>query len=106
VQTEYFIPPTINQVEVKREVLKDVSQKVRTWRCKFKKLLNIQQGDRPEVVRERVGEKALEGYDAEDVRVLIARWCEEQDQVGYSRVILIFGVLSIISCVCAYISYD
>jgi len=81
VQTEYFIPPTINQAEVKREVLKDVSQKVRTWRCDFKKLLNIQRGDRPEVVRERVGEKALEGYDAEDVTELIARWCVEADHV-------------------------
>jgi hypothetical protein len=58
------------------------------------------------IVRERVGEKALEGYDAKDVRVLLARWCEEQDQVGYSRVILVFGELYIISCVCAYIFYD
>lgn len=80
-QTEYFIPPTVNQAEVKREVFKDVSQKVRTWRCDFKSLLKIQRGDRPEVVRERVGEKALEGYDAEDVTELIARWCEEADQV-------------------------
>jgi hypothetical protein len=106
VQVEYFIPPTVNQAEVKKEVLKNVSQKVQTWRCKLKKLLKIRHGNTPDIVRERIGEHALEDYDAEDVRVLIVRWCDEQDHVGYSRVILVFGLFSIISCVCAYISYD
>lgn len=83
-----------------------MSQKVRAWRCKLKKLLKIRHGNTPEIVRERIGEQALEDYDAEDARVLIARWCDEQDHVGYIRVILVFGVLFIISCVCVYISYD
>jgi hypothetical protein len=63
----------------------------------IKESTHIQLGDMPEIVRERVEEQALEGYDVEDVRVLLVRWCDEQDQVGYSLVILVFGVLSIIA---------
>jgi hypothetical protein len=99
VLAEYFIPPTVNQAEVKKKKRSAQGREPEgtDLEMQIKESTHIQPGDMPEIVRERVEEQALEGYDVEDVRVLLVRWCDEQDQVGYSRVILVFGVLSIIA---------
>jgi len=62
-------------LDVKKEVLKDVSQKIRTWRAKLKRICKIQPGDMPDVVRERIKNVDLSEYNAGDVSELVERWC-------------------------------
>jgi hypothetical protein len=81
VQTEYYIPPRFDPNEVKREVFKDISQKMGTWRCQQNKKLEIQPGETPEMVRTKVGDMTFTGWDPEDMAVLLARWCDEVWQV-------------------------
>jgi len=95
-------PPRFNTEEIKKEDFKDLSQKLRSWRAKLKKKLNVQPGETPEEVQASVGDQAFMEYDPKDMRVLLDRWCDERFQVGYSQVILLFCVLSLISCDCAY----
>jgi hypothetical protein len=81
VQTEYYIPPRFDANEVKKEVFKDISQKMRTWRYQQKKKLEIQLGETPEMVRTRVGDTTFTGWDPEDMAELLAKWCDEAWQV-------------------------
>jgi len=81
VQTEYYIPPRFDANKVKKEVFKDISQKIRTWRCQQKKKLEIQPGKTPEMVRTRVGDMTFMGWDPEDMAELLARWCDEAWQL-------------------------
>jgi hypothetical protein len=61
VQTDYYIPPQFDANVVKREVFKDISQEIRTWRCQQKKKLEIQLGEKLEMVRTRVGTRLSRG---------------------------------------------
>jgi hypothetical protein len=63
VQTEFCILPRFDPEEVKREVFKDVSQKMRTWRCLKKQKLEIQSGKTPEMVQARVADALFTGWD-------------------------------------------
>jgi hypothetical protein len=111
VLTEHFIPPKLNteddnKKKKKKKRKKGKFSKTLAKKCELEmplmKTLNIQPGEMPEVVQEKVGDEALTEYYPEDVRVLLNRWCEEAFQVDYNRVILLFCVLSLISCDCAY----
>jgi hypothetical protein len=50
---------------------------MQTWRCQQKKKPKIQPGETPEMVRARVGNAPVMGWDPDDMAVLLARWCDE-----------------------------
>jgi hypothetical protein len=57
-----------------------MGEKLKLWKHKLKKKLNIQKGDTPDIVRARAG-TIIQGYDPEDVSKLLDIWCDEGNQV-------------------------
>ncbi|XP_062173324.1 uncharacterized protein LOC133878802 isoform X2 [Alnus glutinosa] len=77
---DFYIPPTYDLAAVKRDAFRDMGEKLKSWRYKLKKQLNIQSDDTPEMVRARVGEANLSKYDPEDLEALLDKWCDRANQ--------------------------
>ncbi|XP_059434867.1 uncharacterized protein LOC132167849 [Corylus avellana] len=76
----FFVPPEFNLKAIKNEAFKDMGSKLRTWRYELKKCCAITEEDTPDTIRARVGEKTLDEYNAEDVEILLERWCTRQNK--------------------------
>ena len=58
----FYITLGSNMKEIKKDVFRDMSEKLKLWKHKLKKKLQIQRGDTPDTVRARAG-MILQGYD-------------------------------------------
>ena len=76
----FYIMPGSDMKEIKRDAFRDMGEKLKLWKHKLKKKLNIQRGDTPDTVRARVG-MILQRYDPEDVGKLLELWCDVSNQV-------------------------
>jgi hypothetical protein len=83
VQVDFYILPTYDLASVKRDAFRDMGEKLKSWRHKLKKQLNIQSDDTPETIRARVGEANLSKYDPQDLEALLDKWCDRANQVGH-----------------------
>jgi hypothetical protein len=45
--------PGSDMKEIKKDAFRDMGEKLKLWKHKFKKKLNIQTGDTPDIVRAR-----------------------------------------------------
>jgi hypothetical protein len=47
----FYIMPRSNMKEIKKDAYRDMGEKLKLWKHKLKKKLNIQKGDTPDTVR-------------------------------------------------------
>jgi hypothetical protein len=71
VQTEFYLPPSVDECKVRHETWSDIGRKHRSWKSKFKTKLGIRDDDTLELIRARVPEKLFEKHDAADVEFLL-----------------------------------
>jgi hypothetical protein len=89
VQEEFYLPVSVDERKAQHEAWADIGRKYRLWKSKFKKSLDIRDGDTPESIRARVPEKVFEKYDRTDVEDLFRDWCTEQKRARRSLNVLI-----------------
>jgi hypothetical protein len=65
-QMHFYVMPGSNINAIKKDVFKDMGEKLKLWRHKLKRKLHIQRGNTPNIVRARAG-MILQQYDPEDV---------------------------------------
>ncbi|XP_059436912.1 uncharacterized protein LOC132170001 [Corylus avellana] len=54
--------------------------KLKSWRHSVKDTLKIQPGDTPNIVKARMGQDAVSQYNADDLDVLLDKWCDPKNQ--------------------------
>ena len=80
-QKHFYILPGSDIAEIKKNLKRDMGEKLKLWKHKLKHKLHIQAGDTPATVRARAGQ-ILEKYNPEDVEKLLAKWCDKKQQVS------------------------
>ncbi|XP_059441984.1 uncharacterized protein LOC132174328 [Corylus avellana] len=80
VRAYFFVPPEFNLQAIKNEAFRDMGSKLQTWRHELKKVCGITEEDTPNTVRARVGEQTLSEYNAEDMEILLERWCTRENK--------------------------
>ncbi len=65
------MPVSADLRKVQHEAWADIGRKHRSWKSKFKKLLDIRDSGTPESIRARVPESVFEKYDKTDVEHLL-----------------------------------
>ena len=80
-QMHFYILPGSDIKEIKKDAFRDMGEKLKLWKHKLKKKLEIQSGDTPDTIRARAG-CILQKYDPEDVDKLLNIWCDVGNQVS------------------------
>jgi hypothetical protein len=73
-QMHFYILPGLDIAAIKKNVFRDMGEKLKLWKYKLKYKLKIQSGDTPATVRARAGH-IFQKYDPEDVDKLLDIWC-------------------------------
>ena len=82
-QKNFHILPGSNIAEIKKDMWRDMGEKLKYWRHEMKKPLAIRADDTPNAVKARAP-TIIEKYDQVDVDILLQKWCEKKNQVGES----------------------
>jgi hypothetical protein len=80
-QKHFYIVPGSDIVKIKKDLWRDVGEKLKYWRPELKKPLAIRADDTPDSVKARAP-TIIEGYEQVDVDILLQKWCEKKNQVG------------------------
>ena len=80
-QIKFYILPNSNIVEIKKDLWKDMGEKLKYWRHQLKHSLKIGADDTPNIVKARAGE-ILKKYDQADVDILLDKWCDKKNKVS------------------------
>jgi hypothetical protein len=67
-----------NIAKIKKDLWRDMGEKLKLWRHELKKPLAIQADDTPDLVKARAG-VTIQKYDPVDVDILLAKWCEKKN---------------------------
>jgi hypothetical protein len=81
-QKQFYILPGSNIDEIKKDLWRDMGEKLKYWRSELKHPLKIGANDTPDTVKARAGE-FLNKYKQDDVQILLDRWCEKKNKVGH-----------------------
>jgi hypothetical protein len=81
-QKQFYILPSSNIAEIKKDLWRDMGEKLKYWRSELKHPLKIGANDTPDTVKARAGE-FLSKYKQDDVQILLDRWCEKKNKVGH-----------------------
>jgi hypothetical protein len=63
VQEEFYLPVSVDERKTQHEAWANIGCKHHSWKSKFKKSLDIRDGDTLESIRARVLESVFEKYD-------------------------------------------
>ena len=77
-QKNFHILPGSNIAEIKKDLWRDMGEKLKYWRHELKKPLAIRADDTPDAVKVRVP-TIIEKYDQVDVNILLQKWCEKKN---------------------------
>ena len=83
-QKNFHILPGSNIAEVKKDLWRDMGEKLKYWRYELKHPLAIQANDTVDSVKVRAG-AILQKYDLADVDVLLKKWCDKKNQVHHKN---------------------
>ena len=78
---QIYILPSSNIAEIKKDLWRDMGEKLKYWRSKLKHPLKIGADDTPDTVKARAGE-FLKKYKQDDVEILLEKWCDKKNKVG------------------------
>ena len=79
-QKQFYILPNSNIVEIKKDLWRDMSEKLKYWRSELKHPLNIGADD-TDTMKARAG-GILQKYKEDDVDILLEKWCDKKNKVG------------------------
>jgi hypothetical protein len=79
-QKEFYILPGASIAEIKKDLWRDMGEKLKYWRHELKKPLVIRADDTPASVKAR-GASVIKKFDQVDVDILLEKWCEKKNQV-------------------------
>jgi hypothetical protein len=79
-QKEFYILPGASIAEIKKDLWRDMGEKLKYWRHELKKPLAIRADDTPASVKVR-GASVIKKFDQVDVDILLEKWCEKKNQV-------------------------
>ena len=82
-QKNFHILLGSNIAEIKKDLWRDVDEKLKYWWHEMKKPLAIRADDTPNAMKARAP-TIIEKYDQVDVDILLQKWCEKKNQVGQS----------------------
>jgi hypothetical protein len=82
-QKNFHIMPGLNIAEIKKDLWRDMVEKLKYWKHELKHPLAIQADDTPDPVKARAG-AILQKYDLADVDILLKKWCDKKNQVGHN----------------------
>jgi hypothetical protein len=80
-QKHFYIVPGSDIAKIKKDLWRDMSEKLKSWRAELKKPLAIRADDTPDSVKARAS-RFMEKYEQVDVDILLHKWCEKKNQVG------------------------
>ena len=80
-QKHFYIVPGSDIGKIKKDLWRDMSEKLKYWRAELKKPLAIRADDTPDSVKARAP-TIIENYEQVDVDILLQKWCEKKNQVG------------------------
>jgi hypothetical protein len=80
-QKQFYIVPGSDIAKIKKDLWRDMGEKLKYWRAELKHPLAIRADDTPESVKARAS-TILERYDQADVDILLQKWCEKKNQVS------------------------
>jgi hypothetical protein len=80
-QKQFYILPSSNIAEIKKDLWRDMGEKLKYWRSELKHPLKIGADDTPDTVKVRAGE-FLKKYKQDDVEILLEKWCDKKNKVG------------------------
>jgi hypothetical protein len=79
-QKNFYILPGSNIAEIKKDLLRDMGEKLKYWRAELKHPLKIGADDAPDTVKARAGE-ILKKYDQADVDILLEKCCDKKNKI-------------------------
>jgi hypothetical protein len=82
-QKNFHILPSSNITEIKKDLWRDMGEKLKYWQHELKKPLTIRTDDTPDSMKARAA-TIIQKYDQVDVDILLEKWCEKKNQVGQS----------------------
>jgi hypothetical protein len=71
----FYVLLGLDMKEIKKDAFRDMGEKLKLWKHKLKRSLNIQHGDTLATMRARA-RYILQKYDPEDVDKLLDLWCD------------------------------
>jgi hypothetical protein len=80
-QKHFHILLGLNITDIKKDLWRDMGEKLTLWRHELKKPLAIQADETPNLVMARA-RVTLYKYNPMDVDILLAKWYEKKNQVG------------------------
>ena len=80
-QKQFYILPSSNIAEIKKDLWRDMGEKLKYLRFELKHPLNIGADDTPDTVKARAG-GILQKYKEDDVDILLEKWCDKKNKVG------------------------
>jgi hypothetical protein len=80
-QKQFYIVPGSDIAKIKKDLWRDMGEKLKYWRTELKHPLAIRADDTPESVKARAS-TILERYNQADVDILLQKWCEKKNQVS------------------------
>ena len=80
-QKQFYILPSSNIVEIKKDLWRDMGEKLKYWRFELKHPLKIGADDTPDTVKARARE-FLQKYKYDDADILLEKWCDKKNKVG------------------------
>ena len=101
-QKNFHILPGLNNTEIKKDLWRDMGEKLKHWWHELKKPLAIRADDTLDSVKVRAA-TIIQKYDQVDVDILLEKWCEKKNQVGqsfaYSCVVLLILIIYLFTCI-------
>jgi hypothetical protein len=79
-QMHFYVMPSSDMKEIKKDAFRDMGEKLQLWRHKLKRKLHIQMGDTPDIMKARA-RMILQQYNPEDMRKLLDYLCDVHTQV-------------------------
>ena len=80
-QKQFYILPGSDIAGIKKDLWRDMSDKLKYWRSELKHQLKIGADDNPDTVKARA-EEFLKKYKQDDVDILLDKWCDKKNKVS------------------------
>jgi hypothetical protein len=77
-QKYFHILLSSNIAKIKKDLWRDMGEKLKLWKHELKKPLAIRADDTPDSMKARAG-VTIQKYDPVDVDILLAKWCEKKN---------------------------
>ena len=80
----FHILPSLNIAEIKKDLWKDMGEKLKYWIHELKQPFTIRADDTPDSMKVRVG-ATFQKYNPADMDIFLKKWCDKKNQVHHKN---------------------